>query len=66
VEANVEKNGFLECWGELALRENPFILDLVKLGNINQKDNFINYFIQIMNISITKIVKDYNFKIRFY
>ena len=45
VQANVEKNGFLECWGELALRENPFILDLVKLGNINQKDNFINYFI---------------------
>ncbi len=45
VEANIEKNGFLECWGGVALRENPFILDLVKLGNINQKDNFINYFI---------------------
>jgi len=41
VEANLEKNGFLECWAELALRENPFILDLVQLGNINQKDNFI-------------------------
>ena len=45
VKANVEKNGFLECWGELALRDSPFILDLVQLGNINQRDNIINYLI---------------------
>lgn len=64
VQANVEKNGFLECWGELALRENPFILDLVKLGNINQKDNFINYFIaqgkkEVEEGPIDEITKSY-------
>ena len=64
VQANVKKNGFLECWGELALRENPFILDLVKLGNINQKDNFINYFIaqgkkEVEEGPIDEITKSY-------
>ncbi len=64
VEANVEKNGFLECWGELALRENPFILDLVKLGNVNQRDNIINYFIaqgkkEVEEGPIDEITKSY-------
>ena len=64
VQANVEKNGFLECWGELALRENPFILDLVKLGNINQKDNFINYFVaqgkkEVEEGPIDEVIKSY-------
>lgn len=47
VKADVEKNGFLECWGKLALYDNPFILDLAQLGNINNKrDNIINFLIE--------------------
>ena len=49
-----EKSGFDECWGKLALPK-PHILELGQLGNVNRKDNIINYLISEGKASLADV-----------